>query len=308
MLKKNWQYTLLKFINKFILYLILIIFSIFFIYPIFYAAGVTFMDKYQFGQNPPGVLPSPGPWSLRNLKYLLLLDSDAQFPVAYWYINSFVRSTWYLIFAVLSSLICGYVFSRLQFTGKKIIFGILMVTTLLPPVVTMTPTFLLLAKFPLIGGNNILGKGGTGFIDTYPALLLTGLFNIYGTLLVKLSIDRMPVAIEEAAIIDGANIFQILSKIIFPAQKPILTYIAITTIITIWNDWYAPYIYTNSNYLQTLASGINKVAHNYLGSHSIPDWPRVISLGFGMTMPCLIIFIFFQRYIVEGLTSSGLKG
>lgn len=293
---------------KIFVYLFLISTSLAFIYPILYAAGVTFMQRVQFSERPPSIIPAPNPWTLKNLKLILLIQKTADVPLGRWYLNSVLRASWYVVTAVGSSLIAGFVFSRMRFTGKNIAFGILMISTLLPLVVVMAPTFLMMARFPLMGGNNLFGRSGSGFIDKYPVLFILGLVNIMGTFLVRMAIDTMPKEMEEAAIIDGANIVQIIYYVVAPAQRAILAYIAITTAIWIWNDWYTPFIYTNSNYLQTLASGLNRLAVTDLGSYGLPNWPRIISLGFGLTVPCLVIFAFFQRYLVEGLTSSAIKG
>lgn len=293
---------------KVLIYLFLIITSIGFLYPIIYAAGVTFMQRVQFSKYPPGILPLPNPWTLRNVRLILMIDRYGEVPVGRWYLNAVLRAAWYVVTAVGTSLIAGFVFSRMRFSGRRIAFGLFMISTLLPPVVVMAPTFLMMARFPLVGGNNLFGTGGGGFIDRYPVLFLLGLVNIMGTFLVRMAMDALPKDFEASAIIDGANVIQIIYYVVAPAQKSILAYIAITTAIFVWNDWYTPYIYTNSTHLQTLASGLQKLAITDLGSFGVPNWPRIISLGFTLTVPCLVIFAFFQRYIVEGLTSSALKG
>jgi multiple sugar transport system permease protein len=293
---------------KVFVYLFLIIAAIAFVYPIFYAAGVTFMQRVQFSKYPPGILPLPNPPTLKNVRLILMIDRYGEVPVGRWYLNAFMRSAWYLVTAVGGTLVAGFVFSRMRFAGRNVAFGMLMVSSLLPPVVVMAPTFLMMARFPLVGGNDLFGVGGGGFIDKYPVLFLLGLVNIFGTFLVRMSMDAMPKDFESAALMDGANIFQIIYHVVAPAQKSILAYIAITTAIYVWNDWYTPYIYTNSTHLQTLASGLQKLALTDLGSFGVPNWPRIISLGFTLTVPCIIIFAFFQRYIVEGLTSSAIKG
>ena len=149
---------------KIFVYLFLISTSLAFIYPILYAAGVTFMQRVQFSERPPSIIPAPNPWTLKNLKLILLIQKTADVPLGRWYLNSVLRASWYVVTAVGSSLIAGFVFSRMRFTGKNIAFGILMISTLLPLVVVMAPTFLMMARFPLVGGNNLFGRGGSGLV------------------------------------------------------------------------------------------------------------------------------------------------
>jgi multiple sugar transport system permease protein len=107
---------------------------------------------------------------------------------------------------------------------------------------------------------------------------------------------------------DGAGIFRIMFQVVFPIQKPILAYVAITTGVAVWNDWYTPFVYSNNPTYQTLASAVSKLTSVAIGQYGIPDWPNIITLGLGLTLPSLVMFAFFQRYIVMGLASAAVKG
>ena len=289
-------------------YIILILGCLIFIYPIFYAFGVGFFTAEDFARTPPSIIPITDNPYFENYKTLLLLNIKTDPNIGYFYLNSIVRVVWYIVIVVLSSFIGGYVYSRLKFPGKKITFAVLLTTTMIPPVTTMAPTYLMIVHFPLVGGNNIWGQGGSGFLDTYSVLIILGLVNVLGMFLVRMSLNTFPKALEESAKIDGAGIFRIMFQIVFPIQKPILAYIAITTGIAVWNDWYTPFVYTNGIKLQTLASAIGKMTSVAVGQYGIPDWPGIITLGLGLTIPSLIMFAFFQRYIVEGLAAAAVKG
>lgn len=286
-------------------YFMLIAGSIVFLYPIIYAVAVGFMDKYEFTSTPPTLLPIPSQFTIVNYKKLLGMGDSY---MKYYFLNSFVRAGWYVFIMVITSLVAGYVFARLKFWGREVIFFGLLISAMLPYVVTMAPTYIMMARFPLVGGNSIFGQGGTGFIDTYPVLLILGLVNVLGIFLMRMAMYSLPIDFEEAARIDGAGTLRIIFQIVAPIQKPILAYIAITTGIMLWNDWFTPFIYVNTNRYLPLAAAISKLTALAVGQHGLPDWPRIITLGLGLTLPCLILFAYFQRYIVEGLASAAIKG
>jgi multiple sugar transport system permease protein len=129
-----------------------------------------------------------------------------------------------------------------------------------------------------------------------------------GIFLMRMSLQTFPRELEDSARMDGAGLFRIMFQIVFPIQKPILAYLAITTGIAIWNDWYTPFVFTSVERHQTLASAISRLTSSAVGQHSTPNWPYIITLGLGLTIPCLVLFAFFQRYIVEGLASAAVKG
>lgn len=289
-------------------YTVLILGCIVFIYPLFYAVGVGFMTKNQFATTPPSLIPLSPPLSFNNYKMLLLINTSTDPFVAFYYINSIIRTTWYIVWTVLTSFVAGYVFARLRFKGKNVLFLALLITTMMPPVVTMAPTYLMMAHFPLVGGNNILGTGGSGFLNTFAVLLLLNVINILGIFLVRMSMNTVPRALEDSARMDGAGIFRIMFQVVLPIQKPILAYVAITTGVLVWNDWYTPFIYSNKPTLQTLASAVSKLTSVAVGQYGVPDWPNIITLGLGLTIPSLIMFAFFQRYIVQGLATAAVKG
>lgn len=289
-------------------YAILGVTCLLFVYPLFYAIGVGFMTSNQFATTPPSLIPFQRPFSFHNYQELLLINTQGEPNMPLYYINGVARTAWYIVWTVLISFVGGYVFARLRFRGKNIVFLALLLTTMVPPVVTMAPTYLMMARFPLVGGNNILGRGGSGFLDSYAVLLLLNLVNVIGIFLVRLSMNTFPRAIEESGTMDGAGIFRVMFQLVFPIQKPILAYVAITTGVLIWNDWYVPFVFTDRAQLQTLASAVSRLTSVAYGQYGIPDWPGIISMGLGLTIPSVVLFAFFQKYIVAGLASAAVKG
>ena len=289
-----------------LIYFILAGGCIVFLYPILYAVGVGFMTAKAFALTPPSLLPIPEKLILANYKRLLFGMGDKY--MKYYFFNSFARAGWYVVFMTITSLIVGYVFARLKFWGREVIFFTLLVSVMLPYVITLAPTYLMMFHFPLVGGNNIFGQGGHGFLNEYPVLFVMGLVNVLGIFLMRMAMYSMPPDMEEAARIDGAGTLRIIFQIVAPIQKPMLAYIALTTGIAVWNDWLIPFLYVNSKRHLPLAAAISKMTALATVQCSVPAWPLIITLGLGLTFPCLVIFAFFQRYIVEGLASAAIKG
>ena len=115
----------------------------------------------------------------------------------------------------------------------------------------------------------------------------------------------IPLSFDESAKIDGANLIQIMFRIILPMAKPIFGYLIITTAIGAWNNWQTGFFFTDRTELRTLPAVLSTLA---LSSGTIPDYPFMITLGLLITIPTLLIYLFFQKYIVQGLVSSGIKG
>lgn len=223
--------------------------------------------------------------------------------------NSVFRTVYMTVMAVLTSLLGGYAFGRLRWKGRDKVFLILLTTQMVPGVVSFIPQFVELHRWPLAGGNNIWGVGGHGLYNTFGVYLFTFCaINTMGTFLVRQSLQRTPIELDEAARVDGAGTARIIFTLLAPLQKPVLAYIAITTAIATWNDWMTPFFFTNDLRLLTLPGGITRIIAMFTVKQDTPNYPLIITLGMAITIPSLLILAFFQRYMVEGLASSGIKG
>jgi len=223
--------------------------------------------------------------------------------------NSVFRTIYMTVLAVLTSLLGGYAFGRLRWKGRDKVFLILLATQMVPGVVSFIPQFVELHRWPLAGGNNLWGLGGHGLYNTFGVYLFTFCaINVMGTFLVRQSLQRTPIELDEAARVDGAGTMRIIFTLLAPLQKPVLGYIAITTAIGTWNDWMTPFFFTNDQQLLTLPGGITRIIAMFTYKQDTPNYPLIITLGMAITIPSLLILAFFQRYMVEGLASSGIKG
>lgn len=284
-------------------YIVLIGGGLVLVYPLVFMVLAGLMTKMEFMTTDLGLFPISKNPTLNNL--LLIISPGSQ--ISKLVLNTLIRTVYVAFFAVLTALLGGYCFNRLKFRGREKIFLALLFTQTLPAMALIVPTYIEFARWPFAGGN-IGFFGGMGIIDTWAVYLIGGpAINIMGTFLVKQSLEKVPFDYDEAAKIDGANTFDIIFRIIAPLEKSIIAFIAITTIIAVWNDWAVPFYYTNGQDLLTLAG---EVARQTIGNGviNIPDWPYIITLSLGLTIPSLCVFLFFQRYIIEGLANVGIKG
>jgi ABC-type sugar transport system, permease component len=285
---------------------VLLGFGLVLLYPLIFMILAGFFDKNEFMTTVLGVIPIPQEPTLVNYRALILGSKDAA--VTTYMVNSVIRTAYNTFWALLTSFLAGYVFARLKFKGREQLFLIMLATQMIPGTLAIIPTYLEFARFPFAGGNFIF-TGGTGILNTWWVYLIGGpAINIMGTFLVKQSLEKVPIELDEAAIVDGAGTFRIIFQILFPLQLPIMAFIAITTALGTWNDFITPFFYTNSDHLQTLPSAITRLSSVGASPGAVINYPLIITLSLGITVPAMLIFFFFQKYIVQGLANTGIKG
>lgn len=288
-------------------YIVLGIGALLMAYPILFIIMASFFTPAEFNTTVVGLFPIAEHPTWDNIKALFFVTSD-RYTLIY-YRNSLIITAYSTTWTFITCLLAGYVFGRLQFKGKEVLFMIMLTTQMIPGIVSVMPTYLELVRFPFAGGNWIF-MGGTGLYDTWGVyiLLFGGMLRIMGTFLVKQAVESLPVALEDAARVDGASFMRILFVIVMPNLKPVLAYVTITTAIGAWNNWEAPFYYTNSRELQTIASSLTKLTSFAGKEGDIINYPAIMSFSLLLTIPCIIIFFIFQKFIVQGLVSAGIKG
>ncbi|MED3645498.1 carbohydrate ABC transporter permease [Halalkalibacterium halodurans] len=205
--------------------------------------------------------------------------------------NSFIITTSVVIGAILSSSIVAYGFARLQFKFKKVLFACLIATVMLPVQITLIPQYILFHN---------LGWVNTFYPLIVPAFLGGTPFFIF--LLIQF-IRGIPRELDEAAIIDGCSTFGVFWRVILPLLKPALVTVAIFAFMWTWDDFLAPLIYLNKTDIQTVALGLR----NFMDAESGTSWGALLAMSTLSLLPQFIIFLFFQRYLVEGISTTGLK-
>ena len=207
-----------------------------------------------------------------------------------------------VVLSLLFNSIAGYAFARLRFRGARVMFLLLMVGLMMPPQVTMLPTFLIMAKFPLAGGNNLLGAGGTGLINTYAGLVIPLVSGSYGVFLCKQFYENFPRSLDEAAEIDGANKWRTYFTIYLPNSKAILATLGLLKAVSVWNDYMWPLIMTNSENMRTV-----QLALTMFKTDSGIMWNQMMAGSVLVALPMFVLFLCAQKYFIQGIVTSGLK-
>lgn len=269
-------------------YMILIAVAFIMIYPILWLFGATFKSNHEIFTDI-GCLPK----RFDLTPYIQGWNTRTQYTFTRFFINTFMIVIPKIVFCVLSGIPVAYGFARFEFPLKRFLFGLLMATMFLPAVVTRIPLYLLWKQL--------------GFLDTYipliaPSILANEPFFVF--LLIQF-MRSIPTALDEAATIDGCNSFQIMCKILAPSLKPAIISCVIFQFIWSFNDFLGPLIYVTSldKYPVSLA-----LKMSIDQSSGIVEWNQILAMSFLAVLPALVLFFAAQRYFVEGITSSGVKG
>jgi multiple sugar transport system permease protein len=212
-------------------------------------------------------------------------------PFLRFYLNSIFVVSLTTLGQVATSAMAAYAFARLKFPGRDKIFFAYLATMMIPGAVTMIPVFILLSDKYL------------NWIDTYKALILPGVFTAYGTFMLRQFFLTLPKDLEDAAKIDGCGYIGIFWKILLPLSKPALATLTTFTFMGSWMSFMWPLIVINSQEKFTLPVGLA-----YFQSLHHTDWTLLMAASLMMILPILLIFIFNQRYFVEGIKLTGIKG
>ena len=223
-------------------------------------------------------------------------------------INTFLRTGWYTIIVALMAILIGYVMARYEFKGKKFFLIAILGTQVIPEVLTLIPRFIMISNLPLIGGNDIFGYGGRGLINNSLAIYLPLEWHfLIWVFLFMQTMKALPRDFEEAARLDGCGFGRTIFQVIIPLQKPIIAVIAVNVALRVWNDWLIPFLYINDIQRSTLPAYMGRLVAA-LQQFGDPDYPRIFAMASVAIVPPLFIFLFLQKYIIQGIASAGVKG
>ena len=240
----------------------------------------------------------PQRWTLDNyFRAFKQLD----FPI--YFRNTIIYAGSVALTQMLLASLAGYAFARLRFGGRDFFFMLILSTMMIPYQCRIIPTFIMLRKWPLVGGNNIFGVGGTGFLDSFGGLILPSLSTAFGIFLLRQFFIIIPKGLEDAARIDGCSEFQIYWRIMLPLAKPALAVIALFAIQWRWNEFLWPLIITSSKKVMTL-----QVAIMSLKDMFYVEWGMLMASVSLVVFPLIIVFFFTQKYFVRGIVLTGMKG
>ena len=219
-------------------------------------------------------------------------------------LNSLIVGAVAVAGTVLLSSLSGYVFARLEFGGKRLLFVLILSLMMVPGVLTLVPGFLWYKEFPFVGGNNWLGVGGHGFLDTRWVLIipLVAGGQVMGIFLCRTFFESIPKPLFEAARIDGAGELRAYWHVALPLSLPILATVAIMQFVGAYNSYIWPLVTVSRSELQVFAVGVTK-----FGMEGNLEYGPVMAGYVVGSLPLVAVFAFGMKYYVEGLTKGGLK-
>ena len=218
-----------------------------------------------------------------------------------WTLNTVTITILSMIGVVLSSSMVAYAFARLRWPGRELLFKLVLATMMLPGIVILIPQFILFAKLPAFGI-----QGSQVWVNTFLPLTVPAFAgNAFYIFLLRQFMKGIPKELTDAARVDGAGEFRIWWNIVLPLTKPALAAIAIFAFQGAWQDFMGPLIYLQSEHLYTLQLGLRQYEFAFGGS---PAWNWLMAASLLVMLPVLIIFVMFQRYFIEGVTLTGMKG
>lgn len=204
---------------------------------------------------------------------------------------------------VVLSCLAGYALARISFPGRTLLFLLILATLIVPQQVTMVPLFVMLKKVPLAGGNDLLGDGGIGFLNSYVGLLIPHLVSPLGIFLMRQFYLSLPEELADAVRIDGGSDWTILWRIFTPLSKPAVMTVAIFAFQNAWNDFLWPLVITKSNSLKTLQLGLT-----IFYQENTTQWPLLMAGIIMVSLPILLLFLAGQRTFTQGIAAGALKG
>lgn len=204
---------------------------------------------------------------------------------------------------ILLGAMAGYVFARLNFPGKKVIFFSLLATMMVPFEVLIIPIFLFVRYFPLAGGNDLFGQGGIGLLNSYGGVIFPNLVSVFGIFLFRQFFLSFPREVEEAAIIDGCSLAKVFWIILLPNSKPVIGTLALFSFLWVWNDFLWPLVIIKEDALNTLQLGLSSF-NQEVGT----AWAEMMAGSVMVTIPVIFLFLFLQRFLNQGIATTGLKG
>ncbi|PKQ04006.1 MAG: sugar ABC transporter permease [Alphaproteobacteria bacterium HGW-Alphaproteobacteria-11] len=248
--------------------------------PIVYMLSASF--KYPYEMYNLNIIPKEP--TAENYAYVL---SDGRF--YRWFANSFFVATCTTVSAVFFDALVGYALCKFRFRGRLIVFIAILSTLMIPTEMLVIPWYLMSRSF--------------GWLDTYWGIMFPGMMTAFGTFLMKQFFETVPDDFLEAARIDGLNEFQIWWSVALPMVTPALSALAIFIFLGNWTAFIWPLIVTNSQELYTLPVGLTTFS-----VEQTVDWELIMTGAALATIPTLIVFLIFQRYIIRGIAMAGLKG
>lgn len=289
------------------IYLVLITTSLVILYPLLFMLLASFTTPAQYYRT--SFLPVPNIFGLNN--YYDLAVGCVKGCIFTSMEITFLRVAWYIGVTLIVSIFAGYVFARLRFPGRQVLFLFFLSGMMVPSILTVLPLYVMLARWPLAGGNDLFGQGGHGFVNDWAALFILGLVDSLAIFLMKQNYEMIPGDYEEAALVDGAGFMRIIFQIYVPMLRPALTAISIIVFVGVWNDYFGPLVFVGGNDAITpVALAVQRTVYYYTqwSQNTLAPFPLIFAGAAMMSVPPIVVYLALQRYFVQGLVGVGIKG
>lgn len=284
-----------RILGRIALYVILTVIAVVMITPFVWMILTSVKTPVDIAANPPTLLPTE--WAFGNYA-----DALRAAPFATYARNSFIIAFSHTTINVLLASMAGYALARLRFRGSQLIFLGFVGALMIPTYTKILPEFLIVRFMPLFGGNDIFGQGGTGWLDTWWALIIPGAVTPFSVFLFRQFYLDLPVELEEAARLDGLSEFGIYSRIMTPLVKPAFITVALLTFESSWNNFLWPLLVTRSDNLRVIQVGLS-----VFRTENDTQWAFLMAGTTLATLPMVLLFLIGQRYFVHGFATVGIK-
>ena len=281
------QVTRFQWNRRYLLYILLIGFGLISLTPFILAALGTFKTDAEIITYPPTFLPNEWLWENWVKTWNTNLGEGATFPR--WLMNTAIISVGAAFLQVFLCSMAGYAFARLRFYGREAVFAFMLASMMIPGAVTLIPAYVLMTKI--------------GFVNTYWSLLVPGAVSAGSIFLFTQFLKAVPRELEEAAFVDGASRLRIYVSVVMPLIRPAMLTVFIIQFQAMWNNFLSPLLYLNTPKMWVLNVALSVFQQQYKA-----QWNLTLVAAMFNAIPIIILFAFFSRYFIEGISYSGLKG
>src|ERR671917_410692 len=256
------------------LYALLIALTLLFVAPILWMFSTSLKPNYLTTRFPPQWIPQQPTFE----GYSTLMTTATETPVLRWFLNSMIAGSAHALLVVATSAMAAYALARMRFRGRNVLFAIVVATLFIPPITFLIPNYVIVDSL--------------GWLDTLLAIIVPSAAGAFGVFFLRQFYLSLPQELEEAALIDGANRYQIFLRIILPISKAPLATLAVLSFLTNWNDFLWPVYVLLSPQIYTLPPGLAVLQGAYNTRYTV-----IMAGGVVASIPVLILFAFAQRYI-----------
>lgn len=273
-----------RFLKRLANFLIMIFVALIIILPLVWMLSTSLKPKAQWFERQIHWIPRT--ITLENYERLFANPST---PIDRWFINSLIVASITTILILVVDALAAYAYARMDFPGRKQLFALLLATLFLPGMMFLIPNFMTVYRL--------------GMLNRFSGVVVPALAGVFGVFFLRQFFESLPKELEEAAEMDGASRFQIFTMVVLPLARPALATLGVITFLGVWNDFLWPLLILKDRSLQTLPVGLRTLQGAYTSEYGLMMAGAVI-----VAIPVLVIYALLQRFIVQSVATTGLKG